>query len=58
MSESDESPFSKPRLRLDEVTDSESEDNSEVTEPTDASEEEELEGAASTACKVCCCRTA
>ena len=35
---------------------SKSEDNSEVTEPTDASEEEELEGVASAACKICCCR--
>ena len=49
--------MSKPKLRLDEVTDSESEDNSEVAEPTDASEEEELEGA-SAACRICCRHTA
>ena len=53
VSESDESPCSEPGLRFDEVTDSESEDSSKVTKPTDAGEEEELEGAASAAHRIC-----
>jgi len=34
------------------ITGSESEDSSEVAEPTDAGEEEELEGAASAPCRI------
>ena len=59
MSEPDESSCSEPGLRLDEVSDSEFEDRSEVAELTDASEEEEeLEGAASAARRIHWRRTA